>query len=141
MLPDVTPIVKDSSSPGFQIRSVLDVRRTGRRFDYLVDFVDLPVFERAWIPLTDMPPTYNQLLVSFHDSKPRKPRPADSTINRTRALVPTTTPHGPIAHPLPSSTPATSDAPVVPQDPTIEFTSPSCRPRLIIHGPRQSSHK
>jgi transposase InsO family protein len=110
-------LVDESASPGIPIKEFLDVRRIGRRFDYLVDFIDQPISERSWIPLSDIPSTYNEMLERFHRRHPRLHRPADSTLLRTRPLIPSSSPHGPIAHapranqfPLVNTNSSTNDA-------------------------------
>ena len=96
------PIVDDSSSPGIPISAVLDVRRIGRRFDYLVDFEGALPTERAWIPISDIPATYNEILERFHRRHPSLPRPSDSLLLRTRPLLPDSSDHAPIADFIPT---------------------------------------
>ena len=102
------PILEDESSPGSAIKEFLDVRRVGRRFDYFVDYENQPPTERAWIPLSDIPTTYNEALERFHRRNPRLPRPADSTLLRARPLYPSSSTHAPVSHPSPL---ADSDSP------------------------------
>ena len=57
------------------IQSILDCRRVGRRFEYLVHHQDTPSSEDSWIPLYDIPTMCNELLDHFHRRHPRAPRP------------------------------------------------------------------
>jgi hypothetical protein len=38
----------------------------GCRFDYLVGLEGQSDSEQAWVPLTDIPSTYNRILEQFH---------------------------------------------------------------------------
>ncbi|KAF8291783.1 hypothetical protein DL93DRAFT_2044979, partial [Clavulina sp. PMI_390] len=71
--PAPTLILDDNVAQGFAIKEFLDVRRVGRRFDYLVDFVNQPQSERSWLPLSDIPSTYNETLEHFHRLHPKLP--------------------------------------------------------------------
>jgi len=91
------PTLEEGSAPGLAIKSVLDVRQIGRRFDYLVDLEDQPESERSWIPLSDIPAAYNKRIEQFHRCNSNCPRPADSTLFCTRPFSNPKTPHAPIA--------------------------------------------
>lgn len=106
-----TPVLEPDASPGIAIDAFLEIRRIGRRFDYLVDFVGQPESERAWIPLSDIPSTYNEKLEQFHRRNPRFVRPADSTLLRSRPLSLSKSPHAPIA-PESDSVPVLVSVPV-----------------------------
>lgn len=128
-----TPIVDDGSAPGFQIQQILDVRRVGRRFDYFVEFKGLPTTERAWIPLSDIPSSYNEVLEVFHRRHPRLQRPADSTLLRNRPLIPSSTPHGPIQHPSSQPTSETQNTSII--DNAITTPIPTSLPPPPPHLP------
>ena len=93
------PTLEEGSTPGLAIKSILEVRQIGRRFDYLVDFEDQPASETSWVPLSDIPANYNERIEQFHRRNPRHPRPADSTLFRSRPISNSNskTPHAPIA--------------------------------------------
>ncbi|KAF8322837.1 uncharacterized protein EI90DRAFT_2825793, partial [Cantharellus anzutake] len=48
------------------IKKILDVRKVGRRFEYLLEQSDKPSSETSWFMLNDIPDTYNELLETFH---------------------------------------------------------------------------
>ena len=60
------PALEEGSAPDLAIKSVLDVRQIGQRFDYLVDLKDQPESEHSWIPLSDIPAAYNEHVEQFH---------------------------------------------------------------------------
>src|SRR5258708_24202277 len=45
-----------------KLKDVLDVRKIGCQFDYLVEFLDKPISDRSWIPLADIPSNYDEIL-------------------------------------------------------------------------------
>ncbi|KAF8337871.1 uncharacterized protein EI90DRAFT_2908965, partial [Cantharellus anzutake] len=48
------------------IKKILDVRKVGRLFEYLLEQSDKPSSETSWFMLNDIPDTYNELLETFH---------------------------------------------------------------------------
>ena len=54
----------DFSSP--TIHSILDARKLGQRYEYLVHWSQLPSDEDSWVPLSDIPTSTNELLEHFH---------------------------------------------------------------------------
>jgi len=91
---------------------------------YLVDFQDQPPSETSWVPLSDIPAIYNERIEQFHRRNPNRPRPADSTLFRSRPISHSKTPHAPIA-PIhdPSSTSLPTSAPL--QSPQIPENIPN----------------
>jgi len=76
--PVITPPHIELSSDEPRARSIsqiLDCRRVGRRYDYFVDFDGLPMSERSWVPLSDLPTTLNEQLEHFHRRHRCLPRP------------------------------------------------------------------
>ena len=83
------------------LKDILDVRKIGRRFDYFLDFIDKPPTDRAWIPLSDIPHVYDELIERFHrrhstlpkptfnalKSKHRLPNPVSSSTNSPTAPI------------------------------------------------------
>ena len=136
--PLTTPHVDNDSAPGFAIKEFLDVRRVGRRFDYFIDFADRPQTERAWVPLSDIPTTYNEALERFHRRNPQLHRPADSTLFRARPINPSNSSHAPISHPAPLAN-SISPTPVGTPDPSLSTSSlpiPTFIPRAPSPAPR-----
>jgi hypothetical protein len=112
-------ILEEGSTLGLPISNFIDVRHIGRRFDYLVKFEGLPSSEQAYIPLSDIPSSYNEALECFHRRNPRLHRPADSTLLRVRTNTPISTPHPPVLNPKPvDQLPAPSES-----DPTTKLPS------------------
>jgi len=58
------------------IKEILDVRKIGRRFDYLLDFVDKPISDRSWTPLFKIPSSYDELIERFHRRHSSLPKPS-----------------------------------------------------------------
>ncbi|KAJ3476377.1 hypothetical protein NLI96_g11201 [Meripilus lineatus] len=79
-------LVIDSESP--PISSILDSRKLGQRYEYLVHWKDTSPDEDSWLPLSDIPTLYNELLERFHRCHSRAPRPHQLLIARS---VPTDT--------------------------------------------------
>ena len=63
------------------ISDVLDCRKTGHRYNYLVRWKDQPAEEDLWISLQDLPTTANEIIERFHRRHPRAPRPHPLIIN------------------------------------------------------------
>ncbi|KAH7919984.1 hypothetical protein BV22DRAFT_978033, partial [Leucogyrophana mollusca] len=59
--------------PALSIHSIRDCRKIGHRFEYFVHFKSLPDSEDSWIPLSDIPTTYNELLEHFHRRHTKAP--------------------------------------------------------------------
>ena len=95
---DPTPfeLVVDND-PSLSIHSILDCRKVGHRYEYLVHFKNSSDSEDAWIPLSDIPTTYNELLERYHRRHPRAPRPHAILLNKSFSLSDT----GPIENSLP----------------------------------------
>ena len=61
--------------PALSIKSILDCRKIGHRYEYFVQWKNQPDSENSWIPLSDISTTDNELLERFHRRHPRAPRP------------------------------------------------------------------
>ncbi len=130
----------DQSSPSSAIKEFLDVRRVKRRFDYFVDFANQPPTERAWVPLSDIPTTYNESLERFHRRNPRLPCPANSTLLRTQPLFPASTSHTPVSHPadVPAEIPTAADATTMDTASPIPSHVPRTQSPVTIPSPRNA---
>ncbi|GBE80968.1 Transposon Tf2-12 polyprotein [Sparassis crispa] len=64
------------------IQAVLDCRKLGQRYEYLVHWNHLSHDEDSWIPLSDIPTTQNELFERFHCRHPRCPHPHRFIIDR-----------------------------------------------------------
>ncbi|KAF7338861.1 Transposon Tf2-12 polyprotein [Mycena sanguinolenta] len=69
--------------PATRVAAILDARKTGRRFEYLVHFTGASEDEDAWVPLSDIPRTADELLERFHRRHPRAPRPQRIVLEQT----------------------------------------------------------
>lgn len=72
-----------AEDPDLSIHSLLDCRKLGHRYEYLVRWKDQPDYEDSWIPLSDIPTSANELVDRFHRRHPKAPRPHPITINHT----------------------------------------------------------
>ena len=133
-------IPNDFSAP--TIQSILDTRKLGRRYEYLVHWLELPSTEDSWVPLSDIPSTSDELLERFHRRHPRAPRPPSSSRN-VRRDAPTDAGSTAPA-PAPSSVPHAhrrTPSPHPPrQDPRLDYTPPSqttLRSGRVAHPPRR----
>ncbi|KAF8325617.1 uncharacterized protein EI90DRAFT_2931604, partial [Cantharellus anzutake] len=58
------------------IKRILDIRKVGCRFEYLVEHVNKPSSETSWYFLTDIPKPYDEVIETFHHRHPKFPHPA-----------------------------------------------------------------
>lgn len=122
--------LEEGSTPGLVIKSFLEVRQIGCRFDYLVDFQDQPPSETSWVPLSNIPTIYDERIEQFHRRNPNRPCPANSTLFHSHPISHSKTPHAPIT-PIhnsindftPSSTSLPTSAPL--QSPQIPENIPN----------------
>jgi hypothetical protein len=56
--------------PATQVAAILDTRKTGRRYKYLVRFNGASEDEDTWVPLSDIPHTADEMLERFHRCHP-----------------------------------------------------------------------
>ncbi|KAF9228285.1 hypothetical protein BS17DRAFT_662329, partial [Gyrodon lividus] len=56
-----------ADDPALSIDKILDSHRVGHHFEY---FCSLPDSENAWLPLSDIPHTYDELLDHYHRRHP-----------------------------------------------------------------------
>ncbi len=64
--PTMDPQLMLSSENPLKIRKLLDVRKIGWRFEYLVEQLDKPISETSWFLLSDILNSYDETLESFH---------------------------------------------------------------------------
>ena len=115
------PFVLDTDNTP-TIHSILDSRRLGQRYEYSVHWEKSSSDEDSWIPLSDIPSTYNELLERFHHRHPRFLRPPDSVFYHDRSVIPTD------ATPSPASAPQVSSAMPPPEPtPTSAASAPATR--------------
>ncbi|OCH83584.1 hypothetical protein OBBRIDRAFT_708793, partial [Obba rivulosa] len=55
------------------IESFLDCRKIGRRYKYLVHWMNTSVAERSWVALSDVPRDLDEVLEHFHRHHPKLP--------------------------------------------------------------------
>ncbi len=129
-------IAPDDSSP-LTNKAVLDSRKLGQRYEYLVSWQGLSEDENSWIPLSDFPTTSNELLERFHRRHTRAPRPPHSLFNQLAPPVPLAT--DPPSASAPQVPPPDSSAPAPPRTrPAIPHAAPRPRsPAPIREDPRQ----
>ena len=72
-------LINDSA---LTIESILDSRRIGLTYEYLVHFKDSDNSNDSWVPLTDIPSTYDDLIEKFHRRHPKAPKPDSSILDR-----------------------------------------------------------
>jgi hypothetical protein len=120
-----------------QVHAILDSRKIGQRYDYLIRFRNSSPDEDAWIPLSDLPTTANELIDHYHRRHPRSHRPPQVLFNQTHSLSPiesiipptNITPSPPITDTQPATTPPAarrrSPSPVaIRQNLRINYTPP-----------------
>lgn len=71
-----------ADDPANDIKSILDCRKIGHRYEYLVWWKSLPESENSWLPLSDIPISFNELIERFHRRHPRSPHPHSFDINK-----------------------------------------------------------
>jgi hypothetical protein len=152
-IPSPAPIhlANDDSSP--VIGEFLDCRKLGRRYDYFVQWKDLPAAEHSWVSLSDIPTTLNEQLECFHRRHPKLPRPhrvvidtvtpansesvPDTAINPVPSVVAPPSPSSPPdeSHPFRSSSPPpvhTRGAPYEPPSSTTMRSGRVSRPPVCL---------
>ena len=72
------------SDPATRIAAILDARKVGHRFEYLVRYKDEDESESAWTPLSDLPTTANELIERFHRRHTKAPRPHRLVLDRVQ---------------------------------------------------------
>jgi hypothetical protein len=113
-----------ADDPANDIKTILDCRKTGHRYEYLVRWKSLPESDDSWLPLSDIPTSFNELIERYHRRHPRSPRPhvIDMNKNYHASFVATD-------YLLPSSSqiplPAASPAPPEPPAPALAAVPPA----------------
>ncbi|KAJ3990897.1 hypothetical protein F5050DRAFT_1542028, partial [Lentinula boryana] len=69
--PHADPLPFELIDSSLSIQSVLDCRKVGQRFDYLIHWKDQPSSEDSWVSLADIPSSFNETLDHFHCRHPR----------------------------------------------------------------------
>ena len=60
-----------ADNPALSIDKILDSCRIGHCFEYFIHFRSLPNSENSWLPLSDIPRTYDELIDRYHRRHPR----------------------------------------------------------------------
>jgi hypothetical protein len=71
-----------ADNPVNDIKAILDCRKIGHRYEYLVRWKSLPESDDSWLPLSDIPTSLNELLERYHRRHPRSPCPHIIDINK-----------------------------------------------------------
>jgi len=81
------------------IKQILDICKTGHCLDYLLDYVNKLISDCSWVPLSDIPSSYDELLECFHHCHPSLLKPSSHAL---KSKSHTTTPisHDPLANVL-----------------------------------------
>jgi len=82
-----------------KIKGILDIRKIGCRFDYLLDYVNKPIMEWSWIPLSDISNLYDGLIKWFHHHHPSLPKPSSHATKSKTQNLPLPAPHDPLSVP------------------------------------------
>ena len=111
--------------------SILDARKLGQRYEYLVRWKGLSAEEDSWVPLSEIPTTSDEMVDRFHRRHPRAPRPPAIILSHSaHAAFNTNNNSSPSAPQVPSvptpSAPAAS-APCRRRAPAVPSAAP--RPR------------
>jgi len=120
-----------TEDPANDIKSILDCRKIGHRYEYLVRWKSLPESEDSWIPLSDIPTPFNELIERFHRRHPRSPRPHSFDINKNYNILSITDYSStssslqvPPSSAVPSESPEPSSMPPEPPKPSSIPTKP-----------------
>ncbi len=73
--PSMDPQLMLAAENPLKIRKILDVQKSGQRFEYLIEQLDKPISETLWYLLSDIPNLYNKILEIFHWRHPKLPHP------------------------------------------------------------------
>lgn len=149
------PFDVDLDTPPDTIASILDSRKLGQRYEYLVRWKGLSDDEDSWVPLSDIPTSQNELIERFHRRHPRAPRPHRLILERSLPVPNITDTHSSILPqtnlqiPVPSDRslasvpPAAPDAPLAapahPVVPAVPPAAPSARSAVPLAVPRPPS--
>jgi len=127
-----------ADDPANDIKAILDCRKIGHRYEYFIQWKSLPDSENSWIPLSDIPTTFNELIERFHRRHPRAPHPHIIDIDKNYSIshpsstaVDPSSPseNSPSSFPL-QSAPASSSHAAVPPAAPRPASPPAVRQRL-----------
>lgn len=76
-------LIELAEDPALAVHSILDCRKVGHRYEYLVHYSNSSSDEDLWIPFSDLPTTSNELIERFHHRHPKSPRPHPLVIHAT----------------------------------------------------------
>ena len=143
---DPVPEVVLETENVLKVKEIADVRKVGCHFDYLVEFLNKPSSKCSWIPLSNIPNNYNELLEWFHRQHASHPQPLISAFKaKTQNPIEHPTPSTPMSNRIPSpsapsapspSAPSSSTSP--PHDPLAHILQPTLPPdpdRFTYHLP------
>lgn len=69
--------------PSATVHSILESRKLGQQYEYLVRWKDLSLDENSWGPLSDLPTSADELIERYHRRHPKSPRPPSSILHRS----------------------------------------------------------
>jgi len=111
-----------------KLKEILDVRKVGRRFDYLVEFLDKSLSERSWIPLSDIPSNYDEIIERFHRRHASRPKPSPGAF-KAKSRTPINDPSLSTSISIPpSAVPSSSVLPTHNHDPLALVPRPTIPP-------------
>ncbi len=139
---DPDPVTLIESQP--IIHSILDCRKLGQRYEYLIRWKDLPESEDSWVPLSDIPTTSTELVDRFHRRHPRSPHPHRLVIDRLAPIpepdiIDTTDAPSPLSAQMPPA--VSAPAPAVPAAAPRPRSPPAIRQNLreVYEPPSQTT--
>lgn len=137
----IQPVLLQHES-GQDVSTILNCRKVGRHYDYLIHWKDLPQTKDSWIPFAELPNSLFPILESFHCRNPSIPHPpcfqfshihSSSFINFDSVpSIPTTSNYNPDRLSSTPPTPWMRDY----EPPQFQSTSSGCR----IHPPASKDY-
>jgi transposase InsO family protein len=68
--------------PANDIKTILNCCKIGHHYEYLIRWKSLPESEDSWLPLSNIPTSFNELIERFHRRHPHSPCPHSLDINK-----------------------------------------------------------
>ncbi|KAJ3990843.1 hypothetical protein F5050DRAFT_1582375, partial [Lentinula boryana] len=84
--PHVDPLPFEIADASLNIQSIIDSRKTGQRYEYLIHWKDQPSSEDSWVSLSDIPDSFDELIDRFHRRHPRSSRPPNFILELRRSV-------------------------------------------------------
>ncbi|KAI0690133.1 hypothetical protein C8T65DRAFT_588176, partial [Cerioporus squamosus] len=111
------------------IHTILDSRKLGQRYEYLVRWKDSSADEDCWIPLSDIPTTHTELVERYHRRHPRSLAPPPSILHHSAHAAFESTDNHSVSTSLQASPSSSEPAPAAPN------TAPApARPARTAHA-------